>query len=153
MRQLERRDVPPRPYCAVASAIVALWREFAELEFSGPRAAQAYMAALVVAIAVGTACAMHLPEVWWSAISGFISTQTTRPASLEKGLLRIAGTATGAALSVALVGWLAYDQLAGGLALLIVSSIGILAVNVSPHWLCMAVLQHHFLFGAADVAR
>jgi uncharacterized membrane protein YgaE (UPF0421/DUF939 family) len=75
---------------------------------------------------------MHLPDVRWAAISGFISTQATRPASLQKGLLRIAGTAAGAALSLVLAGWLAYDQLAGCLALFVVSSIGILAVNVSP---------------------
>jgi uncharacterized membrane protein YccC len=130
------------PYRTVASAIVAVWRDFVEIEFGSARAAQASMAALVVAVSVGVACAMHLQEVWWAAISGFISSQATRPASVKKALLRVTGTMAGAALCLALVGWLAYDMFACVLALFVISSIGILGVNVSPHgyaWLFFSV--------------
>jgi uncharacterized membrane protein YccC len=135
-------DVPSNPYRTVANAIVAVGREFSEIEFSGARAAQASLAASVVAISVGVACAMHLQEVWWAAISGFICSQATRPASVEKALLRVTGTIAGAVLCLAVVGWLAYDVFACVLALLIVSSIGIVAVNVSAHgyaWLFFSV--------------
>jgi uncharacterized membrane protein YccC len=142
VEQSEHIDVPSSPYRAVASAIFAVWREFAEIEFSGARAAQASFAALVVAISVGVACAMHMQEVWWAAISGFICSQATRPASVKKALLRVTGTIAGAVLCLALVGWLAYDMFACVLALLVISSIGILAVNVSAHgyaWLFFSV--------------
>ena len=127
---------------AVLNAVTALARELAEIQFSGPRARQASIAALVVAVSVGVACAMHLPEVWWAAISGFISTQATRPASIKKALLRIVGTMAGAALALVLVDWLAYDMAACCLALFLVSLIGIVGLNVSPHgyaWIFFSV--------------
>src|SRR5215471_16751293 len=139
---VEHPDVLLSPYRTVASAIFAVWREFAEIEFSGARTAQASFAALVVAISVGVACAMHLQEVWWAAISGFICSQATRPASVEKALFGVTGTIAGAVLCLALVGWLAYDTFACVLALLVISSIGILAVNVSANgyaWLFFSV--------------
>ena len=142
MEQSEQLNVPSSPYHTVANAIVAVGREFTEIEFSGARTAQASLAALVVTISVAVACAMHLQEVWWAAISGFICSQATRPASVEKALLRVTGTIAGAALCLALVGWLAYDMFACVLALLIICSIGILAVNVSAHgyaWLFFSV--------------
>jgi Fusaric acid resistance protein family len=138
----ERPEVNLTPYRTVASTIVAVWREFAEIEFCGARPAQASMPALVVAVSVGVACAMHLQEVWWAAISGFISSQATRPASVKKALLRVTGTMAGAALCLELVGWLAYDMFACVLALFVISSIGILGVNVSTHgyaWLFFSV--------------
>ena len=63
-------------------------------------------------------------------MGGYISTQVTLPASVTKGGLRVM-TAAGAASS-RLLAWLAYDQVACCLALFIVSTIGILALNVSP---------------------
>jgi uncharacterized membrane protein YccC len=127
---------------AVALARTGLWKELTEIDVAGPRAQQASMAALAVAISVTVACTMHLPEPWWAAISGFISTQATRPASVTKGVLRIIGTVVGAAAALLLVGWLAYDQVACCVALFIVCTIGILALNVSPHgyaWLFFSV--------------
>jgi uncharacterized membrane protein YccC len=129
-------------YRTLAQAIVGVFQELREIQFAGPRARQASITALAVAISVGIACAMHLPEVWWAGISGFMSTQATRLASINKAVLRIAGTASGATLGVALTGWLAYDPVACCLALLIISAIGILGVIVSPHgyaWLFFAV--------------
>jgi uncharacterized membrane protein YccC len=116
--------------------------ELTEIDVAGPRAQQATMAALAVAISVIAALTMHLPEPWWAAISGFISTQATRPASVTKGVLRVVGTLSGAAAALLLVAWLAYDQVACCMALFIVCTIGILALNVSPHgyaWLFFSV--------------
>lgn len=126
----------------MASAGAGLWKELAEIDIAGPRAQQASMAALSVAISATVASTMHLPDAWWAAISGFISTQATQPASVTKGVLRVIGTALGAATALLLVGWLAYDQVACCAALFVVSTIGIVALNVSPHgyaWLFFSV--------------
>jgi uncharacterized membrane protein YccC len=126
----------------VASAGTSLLKELTEIDVADPRAQQASMAALAVAISVTVASTMHLPDAWWAAISGFISTQATRPASVTKGVLRVIGTVSGAALALFLVGWLAYDQVACCVALFIVCTIGIVALNVSPHgyaWLFFSV--------------
>jgi uncharacterized membrane protein YccC len=138
----EHLDLSASLLGAAASAGTNLWKELTELDVVGPRAQQASMAALAVAISVTVASIMHLPDAWWAAISGFISTQATRPASVTKGVLRVIGTASGAAAALLLVGWLAYDQVACCVALFIVSTIGIIALNVSPHgyaWLFFGV--------------
>jgi uncharacterized membrane protein YccC len=138
----EHLDVSASLFGTVASAGASLWKELAEIDVAGPRAQQASMAALSVAISVTVASIMHLPDAWWAAISGFISTQATRPASVTKGVLRVIGTALGAAAALLLVGWLAYDQVACCAALFVVSTIGIVALNVSPHgyaWLFFSV--------------
>jgi uncharacterized membrane protein YccC len=125
-----------------ANVIAALRIDLTEVEFSGPRARQAALAALVVAVSVGVASAMSLPDVWWAAISGFISTQATRPASIKKGVLRIAGTVAGAVLALVLVDWLAYDIAACCVALFLVALTGIVGLNVSPHgyaWLFFSI--------------
>ena len=138
----EHLDVSASLFGAVVSACTGLWKELAEIDVAGPRAQQAAMAAVAVAISATAASTMHLPDPWWAAISGFISTQATRPASVTKGVLRVVGTVLGAAAAVFLVGWLAYDQVACCVALFIVSAIGIVALNVSPHgyaWLFFSV--------------
>ena len=126
----------------VGSAAAALAREPGTLSLTGPRAHRATMAAAAVALAVPIGCAMDLPDVWWAAISAVISTMPTRPASVEKGLLRLVGTAVGASLAYALIGWIAYDHVACCLALFAVSSIALLGMAVSPHgyaWMFLGV--------------
>ena len=138
----EHLDVTVSLLGDVALAGTSLWKELTEIDVAGPRAQQASMAALAVAISVTVASTKHLPDPWWAAISGFISTQATRPASMTKGVLRVIGTVSGAALALFLVGWLAYDQVACCVALFIVCTIGIVALNVSPHgyaWLFFSV--------------
>jgi uncharacterized membrane protein YccC len=83
---------------------------------------------------------LHFDEVWWAGISGYISTRATRPASIEQGVLRVAGTAVGAALALALIGWLAYDHVACCLVLALAAGVAVLGVMVSPH-------GHAWLFG------
>ncbi len=131
-----------RTLLQVRSASAALARELSTLSLTGPRAHRATMAAAAVALSVPIGCAMNLPDVWWAAISAFISTMPTRPASVEKGLLRLLGTAAGAALAYALIGWIAYDHAACCLALFAVSSIAIFGMAVSPHgyaWMFLGV--------------
>lgn len=131
-----------RALAQVGDTSTALARELRSLSFAGPRAHQATMAAAATALSVAIACAMDLPDVWWSAISAVISTMPTRPASIEKGLLRIVGTAAGALLAYALIGWIAYDHVACLLALFAVSSVGIFGMAVSPHgyaWLFFGI--------------
>lgn len=126
----------------IAGYIEAFGQELFELKLSGPRALQAANAALAVAIATLAALALHLDNVWWAAISGFMSLQASLPASIQKALLRVFGTVAGAALAVAFVPWLAYDQVACCLVLILVTTIGVLGVQVSPHgyaWLFTAV--------------
>jgi uncharacterized membrane protein YccC len=138
----EHLDVSASLLGVVTLAGTGIWKELTEIDVAGPRAQQASMAALAVAISVTVASTMHLPEAWWAAISGFISTQATRPASVTKGVLRVIGTVVGAATALLLVGWLAYDQVACCVALFIVCTIGVLALNVSPHgyaWLFFSV--------------
>jgi uncharacterized membrane protein YccC len=131
-----------RSLVQVGSAAAALAREPGTLSLTGPRAHRATMAAAAVALAVPIGCAMNLPDVWWAAISAVISTMPTRPASVEKGLLRLVGTAVGASLAYALIGWIAYDHVACCLALFAVSSIALLGMAVSPHgyaWMFLGV--------------
>ena len=122
-----------RTLAQVGNTSAALAQEVGTLAFASPRARQATMAAAAVALTVPIACAMDLPAVWWAAISAVVSTMPTCPALVERGLLRIIGTAVGALLAYALVGWLAYDRVACCLVLFAVSSIGIFGMAVSSH--------------------
>lgn len=104
------------------STFPSLWDELTELATPGPRWRLCAMASISVVIAVVVSLAMHLDAPWWAAISGFMSTQATRPASLQRGLLRIAGTVAGAAAGYIFAPWVASDHPAG---LLIIFSIAL----------------------------
>lgn len=126
----------------VAGILSATWQDLAETSLRGPRARLGAMAALSVAASTMVALVLHIDEVWWAAVSGFISVQTTLPASLKKAFLRIVGTFAGAVTAVLLTPWIAYDQVAFCLILMIVTTIGIIGVQVSAHgyaWLFTAV--------------
>ena len=121
---------------------MALAREPGALTLGGTRAQHATRATAAVILAVTIACAMSLPDVWWAAISAGMSTMPTRPASLEKGLLRIIGTMAGALSGYPLIGWIAYDHAACCLALFAVSAIALYGMAVSPHgyaWMLLGV--------------
>jgi len=94
---------------------------------------------LAVVLAVLIACVMHLQEVWWAAISAYMS---TNPQSIARGLRRIAGTIIGALLAIMLIGWLSDDLVACCLVLFAVTAIGSIGFNVSRRgyaWLLMCV--------------
>jgi uncharacterized membrane protein YccC len=108
----------------------------------GPRARFCTSATLSVALATIVALAMHLDNAWWAGISGFMSSQATRPASLTKGALRVIGTLAGAALGLVMASWLVYDPVACCLFLFFVTAAGVLGFQLSPHgyaWLLGAI--------------
>jgi len=136
---------------AIREVAVALRQELAELRLIAGRAPQCAMTALAVALATAVALAAHVDSVWWAAISAFVSTRATGPASLQRGILRIAGTAVGAALALLLSPWLVNDQVAPSLALLVTSTWGVAGFLVSRHgyaWLLGAVTADMVLLSA-----
>ncbi len=133
--------------------VVDLGREIAELHRPGQRARLCGMTAISVALSVTAALALHLDDPWWAAISGFVSVQATRPASLRRGLLRITGTVIGAALGLVLASSLAYDHVACVIFLFIFTALGVLGGMLSRHgyaWLFTAVTAIMVLMGSLD---
>jgi uncharacterized membrane protein YccC len=129
-------------WAALGQTLRTLPEELRAVRLRDARSAQAARIALVVVLCTAIASAMHLPDGWWAGVSGFISTQATRPGSIQKGVLRILGTLAGAALGLALAGWLVYDRVACCLALLLVCGLGILGMVVSRHgyaWLFFGI--------------
>src|SRR5215472_8087028 len=127
----------------VAGSVAHSGRIFAAvcagIERRSPAAQAATTTTLAIVLAVLIGCAMHLQEVWWAAISAYVS---TNPLSVARGLRRILGTIGGALLVIVSIGWLAYDPVACCLVLFIVTTVGIIGFNVSPHgyaWLFVCV--------------
>jgi uncharacterized membrane protein YccC len=138
---------------AVRELAVALRDEVAELRLVHGRGRQCAMTALAVALATTVALTVRVDAVWWASISAFVSTQTTAPASMRRGALRILGTVAGAAVVVLLSPWLVEDAVALSLALLFVSFWGVLGFLVSRHgyaWLLGAVTADLVLLSALD---
>ena len=111
----------------------------AGIEWRGSAAWAATSTTLAVVLAVLIACEMHLEEVWWAAISGYMC---TRPQSIPLGLRRIIGTIAGALIVIISIGWLAYDPFACCLALFAVTVAGIIGFNVSQNsygWLFVSI--------------
>ena len=120
----------------------ALAQELSEISFSGPRARNAFIAAIASTIATVVALALHLDSPWWATISGFVVCQSTRAGSLRKGLLRIGGTVAGAALAFFAMRWIGYNHLAAYVFLFGVTTIGLIGFQVSESsyaWLLSAV--------------
>jgi uncharacterized membrane protein YccC len=90
------------------------------------RAATTTTLAVVLAVLIG--CAIHLQEVWWAAISAYMS---ANPQSIARGLRRIVGTVVGALLAILLIDWLSYDPVACCLVLFVVTVVGSIGFNVS----------------------
>jgi uncharacterized membrane protein YccC len=114
-------------------AAVSLRRELAEIEIASARGAHCARTTLAVALTVTIALALRVDAPWWAAISAFVSIQITAPSSIERGALRIAGTAIGAAIAVLLSPWLIEDQVAVSLVLFVASAIAVLGLQVSRH--------------------
>ena len=122
--------------------ITGVRQELAEMRLTAGRGPQCSITALAVAVAVLAALALQVEDVWWAAISAFMSTRATAPASVERGVLRILGTIGGAAVSLLLSPWLAGDTVSVTLVLFVVSTAGVLGFLVSPHgyaWLISAI--------------
>jgi uncharacterized membrane protein YccC len=127
---------------AARDVMTVLCHEMSELRLTGQRGRRCALAALAVALACMAALALHLDETWWAAISAFMCSQATAPASVQRGVLRILGTAAGAGLAVLLSPLLAGDTVALSLALLVGTTLGVLGLLVSGHgyaWLLSAI--------------
>lgn len=137
----------------ILGMVSAAREDLAEISLSGPRARLAAMATVSVGLSTTAALLLHLDEVWWAAISGFMAIQATVPASVQKAFLRIVGTMIGAAAAVLMTPWLAYDQVAFTLFLIIATTVGIIGVQVSPHgyaWLFTAITFDLILLMSLD---
>ena len=129
-------------FLLVLGALGTIWEELREIHLVGPRARQCTMTALSVAFSVTAALILHMDYVWWAGISGYMSTQATRPGSLERALLRIIGTIVGAMASLVVTPWLAYDHVAGSLFIFCVATLGSLGFMLSPYayaWLFVSI--------------
>jgi uncharacterized membrane protein YccC len=134
-------------------AAAGLLHELAELHRAGDRRRRCTMTALAVALAVVVAMAARVDSTWWAAISAFVSLQATAPASVNRGILRVAGTVAGAAAAMLASPWLIEDQPALCLVLLVVSTLGVLGFLVSSHgyaWLLGAITLDMVLMGSLD---
>nr|WP_294503800.1 FUSC family protein [uncultured Rhodopila sp.] len=130
------------PVRIVLDATSALRLDLAEMRLASGRGPGCTMTALAVTLAVMITLLLRLDDGWWAAISAFVSTRATAPASIERGVLRILGTIGGATVALLLSPWLADDTVTLTLVLFAVSTIGVLGLLVSPHgyaWLLSAV--------------
>jgi uncharacterized membrane protein YccC len=126
----------------VRDLMAGLRAELREIRLDGARGRHCAMIALAVALATTMALWVRVDAPWWAAISAFVSTQATAPASVERGILRIAGTAAGAIAGLLICPWLIEDGVALSLVLLTVATLGVLGLQVSRHgyaWLLGAV--------------
>ena len=129
----------------------SLGQELRELGSPGPRVRTVAMATLAVVLSVAAALALHLDNVWWAGISAFMSTQATRPDSIRRGFLRMAGTVTGAVAGFVMTPWLAYDHVACFVFVFVFSLVGGVGVLVSPHgyaWLFFGITTNLVLLSS-----
>jgi uncharacterized membrane protein YccC len=135
----------------IGRVIDGLRDELAELRLSSPRSQQCAMTALAVALATTIALQLRVDAPWWAAISAFVSVRTNAPASVQRGALRIVGTAMGATFGLWISPWLIEDQIALSLVLFGVATLGVLGLQVSNHgyaWLLGAVTTVMVLLAA-----
>ncbi len=126
----------------ITELLTGFGAEIAELRFAGPRARQGYAVAFAVSLAVAAAALFTLHDAWWAAISAFTVSQTTRPASLRRGTLRVVGTIIGAVIALACASTLAYNHALCALFLLAAGTLGTLGYLLSPFgyaWLLAAI--------------
>lgn len=124
------------------SLFADLFTELAELRLKGALAQQGYQVAFAVALSVVLAAAVPLQDIWWAAISAFMVSQATRPASLRRGVLRTVGTICGAVIGLGCASTLAYDHVLCALFLLVAGFVGTLGFLLSAAgyaWLLGAI--------------
>jgi uncharacterized membrane protein YccC len=137
----------------VREIVSALGTELRSLEPGGPRGVTALSAALSVALAVLAALILHSDEPWWAAISAWMVTRSSLAVALSRGVMRIIGSAAGAALAVIVLGWFAYDQLPFCLCLFAIAWVGLFGFAKSSHgyaWLIFAITGNLVMLMALD---
>ncbi len=80
----------------------ALLRDLRTLRLHGPAAREPTKAVLSVVLAVFVATLLQLDDLSWAAFSGFMVMRADIREAIPRGLMRIVGTVSGAALGVAL---------------------------------------------------
>jgi uncharacterized membrane protein YccC len=131
----------------------ALSAELRSLQSRGPRGTAALGAALSVALAALAAFILHSDEPWWAGVSAWMVTRSTLADALSRGVMRIAGSAAGAALAVLILGLFAYDPLPFCLCLFVLASIGLFGFAKSPHgyaWMIFAITGDLVMLIALD---
>ncbi len=116
-----------------AGMLRAVRDDLCEIAPAGARAMQATTAAVAVGAALAVALLAHLDLPWWAAISAFMSVQATRPGSVQRAVLRIAGTVAGAVASLAVLPFVAADPVGISVCLFGFAFIGTLGNLVSRH--------------------
>lgn len=126
----------------IGQTLDGYWRELGELGEDPVRTRQGLVAACSVVLATVMALVLQVESPWWAAISGVMSLMSTGAGSLRRGLLRLTGTAAGAALGFVMARWLPYDHFALYLFLAATTMLGVIAMQVSPHglaWLFLTI--------------
>jgi uncharacterized membrane protein YccC len=120
----------------------ALWREVDDLAQGWDSQREALKAVLSVLLAVTVAMALHLPDIVWAALSGFLVMKSSLGEALPRGLNRMLGTVAGAALGFFVAPWIASSVVLLMLALFVFTWIGVYQGTVSGHsyaWILFAV--------------
>lgn len=137
----------------IDQTLTGFWRELGELGGNPAQTRQGLVAAISVILSTSVALLLELDAPWWAAISGFMSLMATGAASVRRGLLRLSGTVAGAAIGFVMARWLPYDQVALCLFLALVTMLGVIAMQVSPHglaWLFMSITTSMVLLMSLD---
>jgi uncharacterized membrane protein YccC len=120
----------------------ALYTEFRSFDFRGTRGVAALSAVLSVTLAVLAALVLHSDEPWWAAISAWMVGRSSLAAALSRGVMRIIGSAVGAAIAVIVIGLFVYDPLPFCLCLFALAFAGLIGFATSRHgyaWLIGAI--------------
>ncbi len=133
----------------VEQTLAGFWRELKELGTNPVQTRQGIVAAVSVTLSTTLALALQLDAPWWVAISGFMSLMSTGAASLRRGLLRLTGTIAGAVLGFIMARWLPHDHLALCLFLALTTAFGVIAMQVTSAWACLALYVDHVEPGTA----
>src|SRR5277367_6841314 len=86
-----------------------LFRDLQTLTLHGTDAQESLKAVLSVLIAVTVADALELDDLSWAAFSGYMVMRADAAEATQRGLMRIAGTVSGATLGVVLAPAIADD--------------------------------------------
>lgn len=126
----------------LGSYLAMVGREIADAEFTGDRARFCTRIAISVVLAVTLAQWARFDDVWWAGISAIMASQATRPASVQRSLVRIVGTSAGIAVGFVAIALFAYDHVALSLVLFICGTVGVAGMSLSRHgyaWLLVGL--------------
>ncbi len=96
---------------------------------------------------------LHSDEPWWAAISAWMVTRSSLAAALSRGVMRIIGSAVGAAIAVVVIGLFVYHPLPFCLCLFALACAGLIGFATSSHgyaWLIGAITGNLVMLMALD---